>query len=664
MATLLEKCNNIKNDKELNLKPENLKAGVTCLGVTGTLEELDTSNATATASDIADGKTAYVNGELITGNVFTVGSNANYGGMGNLTVEDDANYSRIEVKHRFNMKTLFTEDGKASFYPSYDSVAEAIGLTADQILKGNTVLGIEGVAEAGDNSNIKVFNTVEEMNAVEDGQEGDLAIIYGYRWTQMSHDLAFNAMEFPDTIELTEPVPDWANSCYFAPAAYETENSAAVIVSYDTSAITVNFRMDAAAAEETFITYTSTDGLFFTADRADNRILNLPNDVMATSIDVWILDHNKIAKINAKTADIYMFYEDYGMTGWENISNTTNSQGIDTSDATATSENIEPGYSAYTKDGLVHGNMTVAEGLTIDSEYEKESPEYRLFYDAETNKVQQIYRNTYKTLILEGTEMDVRFTGKDIAEVIGLTPDKIVEGNTILGISGTAKVSTIEFDTFVNNLTKLQTAMDNALIAAKSDEAIRGNNRANAQLYNFIARGGYEVLPEAENGDEKWLIQSDATAIPCNLIKREYTETSQLGTPLPITTVTTSYGDNELPSYFVTPKGKVFCYPGFTQGGKTYVAPTTVVTDESGNEVNMTQLIPTTTKITLDNGEVIYINNEQVERAAPELLRSFSTQFPNLATDPSIWYNGMVVSDNGVAMGYTFEGYLNNTKQY
>ena len=38
MSTLLEKCYSIKNDKEANLKPENLKAGIVCLGVTGTLE--------------------------------------------------------------------------------------------------------------------------------------------------------------------------------------------------------------------------------------------------------------------------------------------------------------------------------------------------------------------------------------------------------------------------------------------------------------------------------------------------------------------------------------------------------------------------------------------------------------------------------------------------
>lgn len=37
MSTLLDKCNAIKLDKEANLKPGNLRAGITCLGVTGTM---------------------------------------------------------------------------------------------------------------------------------------------------------------------------------------------------------------------------------------------------------------------------------------------------------------------------------------------------------------------------------------------------------------------------------------------------------------------------------------------------------------------------------------------------------------------------------------------------------------------------------------------------
>ena len=44
-----------------------IKKGITIGGITGTLETLDTSDATATPEDIALGKTAYVDGVKITG---------------------------------------------------------------------------------------------------------------------------------------------------------------------------------------------------------------------------------------------------------------------------------------------------------------------------------------------------------------------------------------------------------------------------------------------------------------------------------------------------------------------------------------------------------------------------------------------------------------------
>lgn len=45
----------------------NIKSGVTLFGVPGKVEVVDTANATATAADICAGKTAYVNGNLVTG---------------------------------------------------------------------------------------------------------------------------------------------------------------------------------------------------------------------------------------------------------------------------------------------------------------------------------------------------------------------------------------------------------------------------------------------------------------------------------------------------------------------------------------------------------------------------------------------------------------------
>ena len=55
-----------------NLLPEYIKKGITLGGVTGTLESLDTSDATASAEDIAWGKTAYVDGKKITGTYRTL----------------------------------------------------------------------------------------------------------------------------------------------------------------------------------------------------------------------------------------------------------------------------------------------------------------------------------------------------------------------------------------------------------------------------------------------------------------------------------------------------------------------------------------------------------------------------------------------------------------
>mgnify|MGYP003289559829 CR=1 FL=1 len=56
-------------DIDVNIKSENIKEGTSILGVAGSYAGIDTSDATATASDLLKDKTAYANGKKITGTI-------------------------------------------------------------------------------------------------------------------------------------------------------------------------------------------------------------------------------------------------------------------------------------------------------------------------------------------------------------------------------------------------------------------------------------------------------------------------------------------------------------------------------------------------------------------------------------------------------------------
>ena len=154
MSDLKTNLQEILQDKNTNLLPENLKAGITCLGITGAMKPgIDTSDADAVAGDIAKDKTAYVNGEKITGNIFTVVSNNNQTVDANGSVHDLSDYKGgiIRASHEFSDKAwLIRKNGQINYDIQYGKISNAIGLTGDKIKSGETVLGVEGTYE-GDN---------------------------------------------------------------------------------------------------------------------------------------------------------------------------------------------------------------------------------------------------------------------------------------------------------------------------------------------------------------------------------------------------------------------------------------------------------------------------------------------------------------------------------
>lgn len=166
MATLKENLQEIKNQKDTYLLPENFKNGVTCLGVTGTF----TSDATALASDIVEGKIAYVNGQKITGNVIEQLSDEEipiYDGDNGreITIVYNAGDGTPENPEAFATTVLFTgEDENVLIRPNNtiglifpaSKVATAMNLTADKIVQGEKILGVEGTGENGIKINLYI----------------------------------------------------------------------------------------------------------------------------------------------------------------------------------------------------------------------------------------------------------------------------------------------------------------------------------------------------------------------------------------------------------------------------------------------------------------------------------------------------------------------------
>ena len=182
----------IKGDS--NLTAGNIRNGVKIFNVTGSYAgssssgSTNTSDATATAKDIARGKTAYVQGAKITGKLteYLAGETLSYYTSGDeeITIKRDSDSDNISIKiHCF-------DDDKIMRHNSYIKLgADAIlfgDATAADVAKGKTFtsaagVNVTGTAEPAESKNNVEAYAVTDTNASVNFKRTDGAIkIWGY----------------------------------------------------------------------------------------------------------------------------------------------------------------------------------------------------------------------------------------------------------------------------------------------------------------------------------------------------------------------------------------------------------------------------------------------------------------------------------------------------